>query len=98
MQGTNIISVQWNELRGGDARLSSACNVRARHRGLDCLTSMIGLGKESVVADASAQYWLRDIAPGAYLIRVVIPERREVTGRVMILERQSINIVNLEIL
>ena len=65
MQGTNIISVQWNELRGGDARLSSACNVRARHRGLDCLTSMIELGKESVVADASAQYWLRDIAPGA---------------------------------
>ena len=59
---------------------------------------MIELGEESVVADASAQYWLRDIAPGAYLIRVVIPERREVTGRVMIFERQSINIVNLEIL
>jgi len=57
----------------------------------------VELGTRAVVADDNAQYWLRDVAPGAYLIRVVIPGRREVNGRVLVVARQPTNIVNLDL-
>ena len=58
--------------------------------------AVIEFAGRRVEADAAAQFWLRDIRPGSYLVRIVVPGR-DVMGRVFVMEGRPTNIVNLDL-
>ncbi|AGY56496.1 carboxypeptidase-like regulatory domain-containing protein [Gloeobacter kilaueensis] len=39
---------------------------------------------QQTTTDGQGQYWFRDVKPGAYLVRLVIAGRPEITGRVIV--------------
>lgn len=49
------------------------------------------------VTDNQGQYWFKEIAPGAYLIRIVRPGRGDVVGRVVVSSRTNTTIANLDL-
>ena len=49
------------------------------------------------VTDDRGQYWFKDVAPGAYLIRILHPGREDVVGRVVISARNRTTIANLDL-
>ncbi|CAL1241601.1 carboxypeptidase-like regulatory domain-containing protein [Candidatus Methylocalor cossyra] len=47
--------------------------------------------------DDAAQYWFRDVAPGAYLIRIVREGEGDVVGRLVVAPDRATTIVNLDL-
>ena len=58
--------------------------------------AVIEVAGRRLEADEAAQYWLRDIRPGTYLVRIVVPGR-EVTGRILVGGMRPMNVVNLDL-
>ena len=54
-------------------------------------------GLRHAVTDLAAQYWLRDIAPGSYLVRIFVPGQREVTGRLLVTGTAHTQVVNFDL-
>ena len=49
------------------------------------------------VSDGAAQFWFKDVLPGAYLVHILLPERDRVTGKLLVASRQPATIANLDI-
>jgi len=49
------------------------------------------------ISDEQAQFWFRDVRPGVYLVRISLPERDLIIGRVLVASRRSSTIANLDI-
>lgn len=48
-------------------------------------------------SDEEARFWFRDVPSGVYLVRISLPERDSITGRVLVASGLSVTIANLDI-
>jgi len=53
--------------------------------------------KKEALTDKDGAYWIRDLKPGPYLVRIVIPKRGEIVGRAMVYAKMPTTIVNLDL-
>ena len=48
-------------------------------------------------SDGQAQFWFKDVAPGVYLVRISLPQRQPVTGRLLVPGGRATTIANLDL-